>query len=167
MLKVMLIAVGVLAVLAAIVVVIGYSLPQGHIVAREATFADAPPAVFAALQNVERYPAWRSDVRSVEVLARTPAPRWREHGSNGTITFEIQESQASARLVTRIADPSLPFGGTWTYVLTPAGSGTRLSITENGQVYNPMFRFMSRFVFGHTATLERFLADLQTHLSHM
>ena len=92
------------------------------------------------------------------------AKRWREHGDNGTITFEIVEARPPARLVRRIADPSLPFGGTWTYELTPHASGTRLTITEAGEVYNPVFRFMSRFVFGHTATMDRFLTDLTARL---
>jgi hypothetical protein len=63
-------------------------------------------------------------------------------------------------MVTRIADKTLTFGGAWTYELSPQGGGTRLVITEHGEVYNPLFRFMSRFVFGHTATLDRYLADL-------
>ena len=61
----------------------------------------------------------------------------------------------------RIADPDLPFGGTWTYELKPDGGGTQLVITERGEVYNPIFRFMSRFVFSHTATMERFVASLK------
>ena len=35
-----------------------------------------------------------------------------------------------------------------------------LQITEDGQVHNPIFRFMSRFVFGYTATIDGFLKDL-------
>jgi hypothetical protein len=63
--------------------------------------------------------------------------------------------------VTKIADPDLPFGGTWTYELTPApGGGTRLAITERGNVKNVVFRFMSRYVFGYTATLDGFLRAL-------
>ena len=61
----------------------------------------------------------------------------------------------------RIADPELPFGGTWTYELKPEGTGTRLVITERGEVYNPIFRFMSRFVFSRTATMEKMVADLE------
>ena len=91
---------------------------------------------------------------------RADPPRWVEHGSNGDIAFESVERDPPRRLVTRIADRSLPFGGTWTYELTPAGSGTRLRITEHGEVFNPVFRFMSRFVFGHTATIDRFLKDV-------
>jgi hypothetical protein len=68
------------------------------------------------------------------------------------------------RMVTRIADPDLPFGGGWTFELEPADGpqgGTSVRITEDGEVYNPVFRFVSRFVLGHTRSMERYLADLQ------
>ena len=167
MLRVALIGLAVLVTLVVIVTVvtaIGFALPRGHVSSRDDTFAAPPERVFGTLVDVERYPAWRSGVTRIEVVTREPALRWREHG-NDTITFELQEQQAPLRIVTRIADPSLPFGGTWTYVLAPAGTGTRLTITEHGEVYNPIFRFMSRYVFGHTATIDAFLADLRRHLS--
>jgi hypothetical protein len=50
--------------------------------------------------------------------------------------------------------------GTWTFEFVPEGDGTRLTITERGEVYNPIFRFMSRFVFGHTATMDAFVENL-------
>ena len=156
--------VGALVALVLVVTAIGYALPAHHTASREARLTASPERVFAAVQDVDRYPEWRSGVTSVDVLSRTPAPRWREHSSNGTLTFEIQEAQAPSWLVTRIADPSLPFGGSWTYVLTPDNLGTKLVITENGEVYNPLFRFMSRFVFGHTRTLDEFLRDLKRHV---
>ena len=40
------------------------------------------------------------------------------------------------------------------------GDGTRLKITENGTISNLLFRFMARFLFGYTATLETYLIDL-------
>jgi hypothetical protein len=68
--------------------------------------------------------------------------------------------------VTRIADPHLPFGGTWTYEVAPAvGGGSTLTITENGEVYNLVFRFISRFVMGYTATIDRYLEALRKKLS--
>ena len=39
--------------------------------------------------------------------------------------------------------------------------GSDLTITEDGEVYNVIFRFMSRFVFGHHATMDAFLKNLQ------
>ena len=60
----------------------------------------------------------------------------------------------------KIADPDLPFGGTWTYELKPSGSGTRVTITEDGEVYNPIFRFMSHVFFSQSATIETYLKSL-------
>ena len=70
--------------------------------------------------------------------------------------------QAGRRLVTKIADDSLPFGGTWTYELSrpSAGNGAVLRITENGEVKNVVFRFISRFILGQTATMDTYLRDL-------
>jgi uncharacterized protein YndB with AHSA1/START domain len=164
MVKATLFVLGLLILIVAVAAAIGYALPVAHVASREVVVPRAPEQVFAALGDVDKYPAWRSDVRRVEVLSGPPRTRWREHGSNGTIAFEFEDVQPPARLVSRIADRSLPFGGRWTYVLTPDGSGTKVSITEHGEVYNPLFRFMSRFVFGHTATMDTFLGDLSKHL---
>jgi hypothetical protein len=65
-----------------------------------------------------------------------------------------------ARLVTRIADKSLPFGGVWIFQVVPTAEGSRLNITENGEVYNPVFRFVSRFIFGYDRTLDAYLQDV-------
>lgn len=67
---------------------------------------------------------------------------------------------APQKLVTRIANPKLPFGGTWTFEIAPAAEGATLRITERGYVTNPFFRFMSRFVFRHTSTMEIYLKSL-------
>ena len=50
----------------------------------------------------------------------------------------------------------------WTYELAPEGSGTRLTITENGEIYNPIFRFVARFVLGYTSTMGSVLRALGT-----
>ena len=86
--------------------------------------------------------------------------RYRETGDDGAILYEVEESDPPTRMVTRIADPSLPFGGRWTCELHAVTSGTTLRITEDGEVYNPLFRFMSRFVFGHYRTMDGYLRDL-------
>jgi len=72
------------------------------------------------------------------------------------------ESIPPKRLVSRIADTNLPFGGSWTYEITDdIADRTVLTITEDGDVYNPIFRFASRFVMGQTATIDRYLADVE------
>jgi uncharacterized protein YndB with AHSA1/START domain len=145
-----------------LVVVIGYTLPQNHIATREITVAAPPAQVFALIATPSDYPKWRSDVDSVEVLPPEGGKdRFREIGSNGPLLMRVQEKVADSRMVMMIADTTLPFGGKWIYELAPSGSGTRLRITEDGEVYNPLFRFMSRFVFGHTATMEKYLSDVE------
>ena len=163
MLRILILVVGVLVALILLLIAIGYALPINHVATREARLAAPPERVFSVLRDVEKFPTWRSDVKSAEVLATTPVLRWRERGDND-ITFEMETVKAPGKIVTRIVDKRLAFGGSWTYDLSPEGGGTRLVITENGEVYNPLFRFMSRFVFGHTATIDKFLEDLGRHV---
>lgn len=158
MIKVAVLLAVMLVALVALVVAIGYSLPVSHVATRSRDVPTSPAHTLARLTDLDAFPRWRSDVKSVEIVSRTPL-RWREHGSNGDILFERTDTTPD-RIVTRIADPSLPFGGTWTYALSPSPRGTLVTITERGEVYNPIFRFASRFVFGHTATIDRFLEDL-------
>ena len=159
--KWVLIALGVIAVLVVIVVGIGYSLPIAHTARREVTLQAPPAAVWGTITNVDSFPAWRGDVEAVEPLAPVNGSQsWREKGSNGAITYVVVRAEPPSRLVTRIADRDLPFGVEWDYEITPAGSGSRVVITERGEVYNPVFRFVSRFIMGHTATLDGYLKAL-------
>jgi hypothetical protein len=146
---------------ALLVTATGYALPQSHVASGEARLPAPPDVVFRAITEVGRYPEWRTDIARVDIV-RTAPLTWREYDARGdAITYEVVESRAAARHRVRIADPGLPFGGTWTYELQPDDAGTRLVVTEHGDVYNPIFRFMSRFVFGHTASIDAFLAALQ------
>jgi hypothetical protein len=153
---------GGLALLAIVLLIlaIGYALPRQHVASSDA-LVNAPHAhVFKAIVNVAEYPQWREDVAHVEVVSTAPL-RWREHSGGDVITFEAADVQPPQRLVSRIADPDLPFGGTWTFELSAEGNGTRVRITERGEVYNPVFRFMSRFLIGHTSGMDAFLRALQ------
>jgi hypothetical protein len=91
--------------------------------------------------------------------------RFREHMTTGPVVMEVAEALPPQRFVTRIADPDQPFGGTWTFEIAPDVAGSRLTITERGEVYNPIFRFLSRFVFGYTGTMESFLKAARTKLA--
>ena len=155
--------VAAIAIAAVIVVIVGYSLPKGHTATRTTTLPLPPAAVYALLADVDRYPSWRPDVKSLQRHAdRDGRPAWTEEASGMKIPLYFEKMEPPHLLVARIADPSLPFGGTWTYRVAPAASGSEVTITEDGEVSNPFFRFMSRFVFGHTATLDAFVKHLES-----
>jgi uncharacterized protein YndB with AHSA1/START domain len=163
----LLIVLAAVAAVVLLVVVIGMLLPPEH-TARSHSAIHAPPdSVWRALTDVEAFPSWRTDVSQVERVTMPNGRRaWREIGKNGTITFEEVAAEPPRRLVARIADPTLPFGGSWTYDVAPESAGSRLTITENGVVRNPVLRFMSRFVFGHHATQEAYLRALARKFGH-
>ena len=73
--------------------------------------------------------------------------------------LETIESVAEKRLVRKIADPKMPFGGTWTYEIQADGGGCSLTITEHGEVYNPIFRFITKFT-DMGATINDYLVSL-------
>ena len=154
---VFLVLVGVLILIA----LIGWLLPKAHTVTREARFRQPPEVIWKTITDIDAMPAWRQGLKSVKHLPdRNGLPAWVETSDSGTIPFETVLSEPPAKLVVRIADPKLPFGGTWTYEITPAAGRSALRIREDGEVYNPVFRFLARFVFGYSGTIDAYLKSV-------
>jgi hypothetical protein len=129
--------VGGLVVLVATVVAIGSMLPRTHKASRTLRVKRSPAEVWpVVLQSMQA-----SDV-----------------------PVDILENQPPHRLVTRVTEKETNFGGTWTIALVALPDGTDLTITEDGWVANPIFRFVSRFVIGHHATLDSMLKRLESTL---
>jgi hypothetical protein len=157
--KWLLIVAGVLVVIVGAVAAVGAMLPQKHVASRTAQLSLGPDSLWTILTDVAAYPSWRSDVDSVERLS-TSDLKWREVSGSDRITYEATTLDAPSHLVTHIADKGLPFGGSWDYRIEPAVGGSRITITENGEVYNPIFRFVSKYFMGHTATIDKYLAAM-------
>ena len=167
--------VGGAVVIVAIVAMIGAMLQKGHVATRAAKFRETPDVVWQAITAVQDYPKWRPGLQSVEQLSTTAGHAvWLERTGSGwnaeEIPYQVMESVAPAdgapgRMVARIANPKLPFGGSWTYEVTAtADSGTVLRITEQGEVYNPIFRFVSRFFMSQTKTMDDYLKIGRAHV---
>jgi hypothetical protein len=164
--KWLLIVVALLVLLALVAVVVGLLLPKAHQASSKAIIGARLEVVYAILVDFAAAPTWRRGVKKVELLApRDGKLSFKEWGDNGEMTYVVEESLPPRRLVTRIVDQSA-FGGTWTFELTPQGEATAVEITERGEVYNPMFRFMSTFFFSPTATLDHYLEDLKKKASN-
>ncbi len=153
-------AIAALVVMAGLVALIGTTLPVKHRATRKARYRASPEALYAVIAGP---PDWRTGVRSFGVLPEKDGRRqwWEEDTHGQKITFELVEDVPARRLAIRMADPNLPFGGTWSFDIAPApGGGAELRITEDGEIYNVVFRFLARYFFGYTASIEGYLRDL-------
>ena len=143
---------------------IGLLLPEWHIASRTIQLKAPPEAVWKVLTDYPSMPQWRTELERVErtEIREAGATRviWKERLKGGNeLPLEDLQSEAPRLLVRRIADPKLPFGGTWKYELRPAGEGCTVKITESGYVRIPIFRVFARFI-NLSATAEQFLVSL-------
>jgi len=148
----------ILGILIVAMFITGSTLPEKHTATASYTFQSSREQVWAILTDFNSWPAWRSDLKEI----RDGNNSFTEVNADGeAIEYRVDDFMPPERLVTTIITPDLPFGGSWTYELTMEGTGCTLTITENGEVYNPMFRFISKYMMGHTATMEQYIEDLK------
>jgi Polyketide cyclase / dehydrase and lipid transport len=153
--------VAALALLIGVVALLGARLPKAHVASRSILLHESPKNVYAVVRDFGSAAAWRPDVNRMEVEPQGPGPVYfREVGKNGTINYELVEDLPAERMVTRIRDTDLGYSGQWTYLFAGENGGTRVTIREDGEVSNVLFRFMSRYIFGHTATIDSYLTAL-------
>jgi hypothetical protein len=152
--------VGGLVLLVGVVALVGSRLPLRHSATRRARFRASPDALYAVIAGP---PDWRTGVKSYGVLPDQNGRKrwWEEDTHRQKVTYELVEARPPERIVTRIADVGLPFGGSWTFdIAASADGGSDLRVREDGEIYNVIFRFMARFFFGYTASIEGYLKDL-------
>jgi uncharacterized protein YndB with AHSA1/START domain len=126
-----------------VVALIGFFLPVGHEASRSAEFKQPPDVVFALIADPNSYSGW-----------------WK----GADVKTAVVESVPPKQLVTKIVDET-QFGGTWTWEITPTPDGSRLTITERGEIYNVVFRTLAKYVFGYTGTMDSFLDAAKKKLS--
>ncbi len=162
MLRWILVVLGALIGLVLLIVLVSALLPKEHRATASITLRQPPDSVWGVIRDLAGYPDWSADLQSTERVA-DPGGRevWRQRDRRGQeLPVEVVESESPHRLVTRITDASLPFSGTWTIQVQEAPGGSRVTLTEAGEIRSPLFRFMARFVFGYYGTIESFLGAL-------
>jgi hypothetical protein len=133
--KWVLIVAGALAGLIVLMALIGAFVSRDHRATSTISLRQPPDSVWKALQDM---------------------------GAAGLdVPIIVLESSPPRRLVTQI-DPKVkaPFGGTWTFELSPEPTGTRVTVTEAGWISNTIFRVLARFVFGYYGSLDKYLKAL-------
>ena len=160
--KWVLIVVAGLVGLIALMALVGAFLPRDHRATSTISVRQPPDSVWKTVRDLGGITAWWHEAQeSVRLPDKDGHEAWRQKVGGFDMPLVVLESQPPRRLVTKIdSPPGAAFGGTWTYELTPEGGGTRLSVTEAGWIANPIFRFMSRFLFGYYGSLDGYLKAL-------
>lgn len=146
--------------------IVGALLPGGHTAVVRARYTQDSATLWAAVSDLGAWPSWNLTVKAMERLPdRDGQPTWVLTDDNGRMTSRVVESVAPSggapgRMVTRIDDPELPFSGSWTWELAPADRGTRITLTEEGKISNPLIRLLARLFFSPTSTGESYLRAL-------
>jgi hypothetical protein len=157
--KILLVVAGVVVLLILVVVGVGALLPKRHVASRSAAYRATPEQLFTLIAGTQN---WRPDVVSSEMIPDAEGRQlMRETArSGGTMTYEVLDVVAPKSIKRRIATPNLPFSGSWTYTLQPGDGVTIVRITEDAEVYNPVFRFVGHFILGETRTMDTYLRAL-------
>jgi hypothetical protein len=144
-----------------VVLVGGLLLPEEHHASRTLVTTQPPQAIWDTINDHPNEPKWRSDIDSVSSLGeRNGKPVWQENYKDGnTLALMTTESRPPTRMVREIAEEG-PFSGRWEIDIQPTPAGSNVTITEVGKVPNPFFRFVSKYVIGHTTQMEKYLTNL-------
>ena len=128
---------------------LGMRLPREHTAVRTMFLTAPRQAVWQTITDFPKQPEWRHDLKSVERLPdRDGLQVWREnYKGSDSMTLITEQLIPPTYLVRTIADEG-SFSGSWEFSLltNPVGGGTAITLTERGQVRNPLFRFIAHYV---------------------
>lgn len=156
--------VGGIVGLIALMALIGAFVSRDHRATSTIVLRQPPDSIWKVVRDLGSITTWFPAMQKAERLPdRDGREVWRQTMSGFDVPIIVMESSPPRKLVTQI-DPTAggAFGGTWTYELASDGTGTRISLTEAGWIGNPIFRFMSRFLFGYYGSLDKYLKALGT-----
>jgi hypothetical protein len=146
------------ALLVALVLLVGWLLPQTREGRAEATIAAPPDLVLAVIEDVETQPEWR-DVGSV---TRTETG-WSEVTARGERIDFVAEEMSVDRIALRFTSDA-GYSGEWQALLAPVSGGTRIAVVERATTTSPLGRIVARLMFDPTEFATTYLAKLKARV---
>jgi hypothetical protein len=124
---------------------VGLTRPRGHVARTQAEYAKPPAEVWQVVSDFDRWHEWNPEIKAVQQLP----------DRNGHRAVSVKSSWGDAATEFTVWEPPSKlrsdmdagsFSGSWTYELSPTANGaTLLTVTEQGEVGNPLFRTMMMF----------------------
>ncbi len=159
--KIALIGFLLLIVAVSILYLCGRFLPEDHRATISFVVAKPRPVVWAALTDYAAMPRWWPAVKSVRIEKGQNGETltWNTDAHGREVAFRTKEEIVPEKLVREIVGADLPFGGTWTYLLSEENGGTKVTLIEDGIIRPPLLRAFARYFYG----LDRTMKDFADH----
>jgi uncharacterized protein YndB with AHSA1/START domain len=162
MLKYLIIALGLIALVGGAAFVWGMMLPATVSASRDAEIAASVERVFALVTDPAGQSNWRRDVASVTV--KPGARAWTETTRQGVVLrFEEVERLSPQRYAIRFASPQ-GFSGEWVGTFEARGDVTRVVFTETVTTPGAFGRILARLIAPAGAHIDLYLTDLKAAL---
>lgn len=144
----------------------GTTLPRTHRATSTITLVASPEAAYATMRDMENLPRWWSDVNRVTRIKGAKRESWeRDMRGGDPVQVEVTSAISGQRFVTTFLNDSIQgWGGTWTHDVRLTGSGTEVTLTEEGWIEKPLQRVMMKIRGGHHRLLDGYLRSLGAHL---
>ena len=149
-----------------LVYLIGCFLPRHHTVTRSIVLKQTANSVWESITVFERIPGWWPAVVMVERLPDHDGhPVYHQVFQTGrrrqqSIRVEVIEKEGPKRMVTRVVDVNGPFRGKWMYEIAEVADGSRITITEQGELASRFIRTMFRLMMSKTQFIDSYLVFL-------
>lgn len=149
----LLIAPLVLLAVGVIMYLIGLLRPRTHTARTRLHLTSSPEPVWGVITDHEHWAEWQPGLKRVELLPETEGmTALVAEGSWGEMPMRIEVSDPPRRFVTFLDGGT--FSGRWTWELEAAPEGgTVVSLREDGEVGNPLFRTTTIFHDNHKSML--------------
>jgi len=153
--------VGPLTAAVLVMIVLGKRLSSKHVVGASLHLARPPREVYELISDLEAWPTWCRNVQRVEKLPdRDGCPTVRMHMGRNRMVLKVTAADSPDHFAMTIDDEAQFFGGVWEYRLNAEVNGTRLRLTEHGEVKPALPRFLLRYVLDPAMYLRSHLRDV-------
>lgn len=156
--RILMLSFTVVTLLGALILFIGWLLPETR-EGRAETIIEAPPdLVLAVIADVETQPEWRDLV----TVTRTESG-WFEVTARGERIDFVADEMSVNRIRLRFTSDA-GYSGAWHALLEPVPEGTQISVVERATVPSPLGRIVARMMFDPTGFATDYLVALKARV---
>lgn len=139
----------------------GGQLPPAHKTQLLVEFNAPASQVWALLSDFKNQPNWREGLTGVTEAGEG---LWVEDYEGRLLPLQTTQFEPPYLLERQISDADHPFQGRWRFEVSAEGEQSRLLLTEEASIENPLYRFMAHGLSDYEQTLRAYVSDLEGEL---